>query len=140
MKYVEVPTGEKTIFGKEKTKPEKKPTQNVIISEKDYKKLVTAARDNEKLKTHLKNVLNTDMAKENRDLRKKNEVVKNKYNDLVERFNSNVRNYNELLEENTSLKARVKDLTNEIGSIYKRDRKSTRKSTRLNSSHVAISY
>src|SRR5699024_1158400 len=55
MKYVEVPTGEKTIFGKEKTKPEKKPTQNVIISEKDYKKLVTAARDNEKLKTHLKN-------------------------------------------------------------------------------------
>ena len=119
MKYVEVPTGEKTIFGKEKTKPEKKPTQNVIISEKDYKKLVTAARDNEKLKIHLKNVLSTDMAKENRDLRKKNEVVKNKYNDLVERFNSNVRNYNELLEENTSLKARVKDLTNEIGSIYK---------------------
>ena len=119
MKNVEVPTGEKTIFGKEKTKTEKKPTKNVIISENDYKKLVTAARDNEKLKTHLKNMLNTDMAKENIDLRKKNEVVKNKYNDLVERFNSNVRSYNELLEENTSLKSRVKDLTNEIGSIYK---------------------
>src|SRR5690625_4951 len=119
MKNVEVPTGEKTIFGKEKTKTEKKPTKNVIISENDYKKLVTAARDNEKLKKHLKNMLNTDMAKENIDLRKKNEVVKNKYNDLVERFNSNVRSYNELLEENTSLKSRVKDLTNEIGSIYK---------------------
>src|SRR5699024_188656 len=52
MKNVEVPTGEKTIFGKEKTKTEKKPTKNVIISENDYKKLVTAERDNTKLKTH----------------------------------------------------------------------------------------
>src|SRR5699024_9913413 len=119
MKNVEVPTGEKTIFGKEKTKTEKKPTKNVIISENDYKKLVNAARDNEKLKTHLKNMINTDMVKEKINLRKKNEVVKNKYNDLVERFNSNVRSYNGLLEENTSLKSRVKDLTNEIGSIYK---------------------
>src|SRR5699024_3864352 len=93
MKYVEVTTGEKTIFSKEKTKQEKKPTQNVIISENDYNKFVTGARDHEKLKTHLKNVLNTDMAKENRDLRKNNEVVKNKYSDLVERFNSIVSNY-----------------------------------------------
>ena len=63
MKNVEVPTGEKTIFGKEKTKTEKKPTKNVIISENDYKKLVTAAQDNEKLKKHVNNFLNTDMAK-----------------------------------------------------------------------------
>src|SRR5699024_6059617 len=49
MKNIEVPTGEKTLFGKEKTKTEKKPTENVIISEQDYKKMVTAARDNEKL-------------------------------------------------------------------------------------------
>ena len=33
-------------------------------------KLVAAAQDNEKLKIHLKQVLNTDMAKENRGLRK----------------------------------------------------------------------
>src|SRR5690625_62864 len=119
MKKVEVPTGENNIFGKPKMKIEKKPTENVILSEVDYKKLVTAARANEKLKTHLKNVLNTDMAKENRELRKKNEVGKNKYNDLVDRFNSNARDYNKLLEENRSLKDRIKDLTNEIGSIYK---------------------
>ena len=78
MKNIEVPTGEKTLFGKEKTKTEKKPTENVIISEQDYKKMVTAARDNEKLKTHLKNMLSTDMAKDNRVLRKQNEEVKKK--------------------------------------------------------------
>lgn len=118
MKNIEVPTGEKTLFGKEKTKTEKKPTENVIISEQDYKKMVTAARDNEKLKLHVKNMLNTDMAKENRVLRKQNEEVKEKYNGLVQRFNANIGDYNNLLEENKSLKSRVSDLTNEIGSIY----------------------
>lgn len=119
MKNIEVPTGEKTLFGKEKMKTEKKPTENVIITEQDYKKLVAAARDNEKLKTHLKNILSTDMAKENRVLRKQNEAVKEKYNGLVQRFNANIEDYNKLLEENRSLKSRVSDLTNEIGSVYK---------------------
>src|SRR5699024_2307009 len=52
MKNVEVPTGEKSMFGlgKEIMKTEKKPTKNVVISERDYKNLVTAARDNDKLK------------------------------------------------------------------------------------------
>lgn len=118
MKNVEVPTGEKTLFGKEKMKKEKKPTENVIISEQDYKKLVTAGRDNEKLKIHLKHVLSTDMAKENRDLRQKNKAVKEKYNDLVQKFNANVGDYNELAEENRSLKARVADLKQEVGLIY----------------------
>lgn len=121
MKNIEVPTGEKALFGlgKEITKTERKPTENVIILRTDYKKLVTAAQDNEKLKTHLKNILNTDMAKENIGLRKQNEVVKEKYNDLVQRFNANIEDYNKLLEENRSLKSRVSDLTNEIGSVYK---------------------
>src|SRR5699024_11770990 len=46
MKSVEVPTGEKSMFGlgKEIMKTEKKPTKNVVISERDYKNLVTAAR------------------------------------------------------------------------------------------------
>src|SRR5699024_11391506 len=50
MKSVEVPTGEKSMFGlgKEIMKTEKKPTKNVVISERDYKNLVTAARDNDK--------------------------------------------------------------------------------------------
>src|SRR5690625_7791773 len=38
MKNVEVPTGEKTIIGKEKTRREEKQTKNVIVTETDYKK------------------------------------------------------------------------------------------------------
>src|SRR5699024_11367188 len=50
MKNVEVPPGEKSMFGsgKEIRKREKKPTKNVVISERDYKKLGTAARDRDK--------------------------------------------------------------------------------------------
>ncbi|WP_391123535.1 MobV family relaxase [Psychrobacillus sp. L3] len=118
MKSVEVPTGEKTLFGKEKTKTEKKPTENVIISRSDYKKMVTAAQDNEKLKLHIKNMLNTDTVKENTKLVQQNEQIKEKYNGLVQRFNSNIGDYNELLEENRSLKDRVADLKQEVGLIY----------------------
>src|SRR5699024_2716799 len=52
MKNVKVPTGEKSMFclGKEIMTTEKKPTKNIVISERDYKNLVTAARDNDKLK------------------------------------------------------------------------------------------
>src|SRR5699024_11887462 len=62
MKNVEVPTGEKSMFGlgKEIMKTEKKPTKNVVISERDYKNLVTAARDNDKLKQHVRNLMSTD--------------------------------------------------------------------------------
>lgn len=118
-KNVEVPTGEKNLFGKEKTKTVKKPTENVIISRTDYKKLVAAAQDNEKLKIHLKQVLNTDMAKENRELRENYEVLRGKHNDLVHRFNGMVEDHNELVQENKSLKARVSDLKREIGFVYK---------------------
>src|SRR5699024_11560951 len=66
MKNVEVPTGEKSMFGlgKEIMKTEKKPTKNVVISERDYKNLVTAARDNDKLKQHVRNLMSTDMRSE----------------------------------------------------------------------------
>lgn len=118
-KNVEVPTGEKNLFGKEKTKTVKKPTENVIILRTDYKKLVAAAQDNEKLKSHMKNMLTTDTARENQDLKQENKQLKEKYNGLVQRFNANTGDYNNLLEENRSLKSRVSDLTNEIGSVYK---------------------
>ena len=119
MKNVEVPTGEKTIFGKEKTKVERKPTKNVIISESDYKKLVTAANDNDKLKQHVNSLMNTDMAKKYRTLSKEHKQVKGKYNDLVQKHNSTIDDYNELVRENKSLKSKISDLRHEIGSIYK---------------------
>src|SRR5699024_6115509 len=56
-KNVEVPTGEKTFFGKEKTETKKKETSNVIISKKDYKKLVNAAKENEHLKSKYRHLL-----------------------------------------------------------------------------------
>src|SRR5699024_10812777 len=58
LKNVEVPTGEKNWLGKPKMKTEKRPTENVVVSETDYKKLVSAARDNEKMKSHLKKLIN----------------------------------------------------------------------------------
>src|SRR5699024_12716055 len=79
-------------------KTEKKPTKNVVISERDYKNLVTAARDNDKLKQHVRNLMSTDMAREYKKLSKEHGQVKEKYSGLVERFNENVNDYNELLE------------------------------------------
>lgn len=118
-KNVEVPTGEKTIFGKEKTETKRKETGNVIISRKNYAELINAAKENKHLRKQVVEFANTDIYKAYDQERKENKVVKSKYSDLVERFNKKVNDYNELLEENRTLKSRVKDLTNEIGSIYK---------------------
>ncbi len=118
MKSIEVPTGEKTLFGKEKMKIEKKPTGNVVLTEKDYKELISAAMGNKQLKGQLNNVLNTDLAKENKNLLEKNDQIKEKYNGLVHKHNSIVEDYNDLLKENSTLKERVKDLKSEIGFLY----------------------
>ena len=120
MKSVEVPTGEKSMFGlgKEIMKTEKKPTKNVVISERDYKNLVTAARDNDRLKQHVRNLMSTDMAREYKKLSKEHGQVKEKYSGLVERFNENVNDYNELLEENKSLKSKISDLKRDVSLIY----------------------
>src|SRR5699024_9658959 len=120
MKNVEVPTGEKSMFGlgKEIMKTEKKPTKNVVISERDYKNLVTAARDNDKLKQHVRNLMSTDRAREYKKLSKEHGQVKEKYSGLVERFNENVNDYNELLEENKSLKSKISDLKRDVSLIY----------------------
>src|SRR5699024_1044302 len=87
--------------------PAKQQTKNVVISERDYKNLVTAARDNDKLKQHVRNLMSTDMAREYKKLSKEHGQVKEKYSGLVERFNENVNDYNELLEENKSLKSKI---------------------------------
>src|SRR5699024_11451924 len=69
MKSVEVPTGEKSMFGlgKEIMKTEKKTTKKVVISERDYKKLETAARDKDRLKQHVRSLMRTDLAREYRN-------------------------------------------------------------------------
>src|SRR5699024_5049157 len=72
MKNVEVPTGEKSMFGlgKEIMKTEKKPTKNVVISERDYKNLVNAARDKDKLKQNVRNLISNNMTNEYQNIHK----------------------------------------------------------------------
>src|SRR5690625_1643083 len=118
MKNIEIPTGEKNIFGKPKMKTEKKATKNVILSESDYKDLVGAARDNKKMKGHINNLMSRDLAKENKNLVEKNEQIRGKYNNLVNKFNSTIDDYNELANENESLRDRISDLKQDIGLIY----------------------
>src|SRR5699024_3961941 len=86
----------------------------------DYKNLVTAARDNDKLKQHVRNLMSTDMAREYKKLSKEHGQVKEKYSGLVERFNENVNDYNELLEENKSLKSKISDLKSDMSLKYER--------------------
>src|SRR5699024_9027570 len=120
MKNVEEPTGEKSMFGlgKEIMKTEKKPTNNVVISKSDYKNLVTAARDNDKLKQHDRNLMTTDMTNKYKKLSKEDRQVKQKYNSPAQRFNENVNDYNELLEENKSIKSKISDLKRDVSLIY----------------------
>src|SRR5699024_11386257 len=89
-------------------------------SERDYKNLVTAARDNDKLKQHVRNLMSTDMAREYKKLSKEHGQVKEKYSGLVERFNENVNDYNELLDENKSLNSIISDLKRDVSLIYER--------------------
>src|SRR5699024_1309592 len=120
MKSVEVPTGEKSMFGlgKEIMKTEKKPTKNVVISERDYKNLVTAARDNDRLKQHVRNLMSTDMAREYKKLSKEHGQIKHKYSGVVERINDIVNDYNELILENKSLKFKITDFMRDVTLIY----------------------
>src|SRR5699024_8057209 len=120
MKSVEVRTGEKSMFGLgiEIMKTEKKQTKSVVIWGRDYKNLMTAERDNDKLKQHVRNIMSTDMAREYKKLSKEHEQVKEKYSGLVERFNENVNDNNELLEENKSLKSKISDLKRDVSLIY----------------------
>ena len=112
LRNVEIPTGEKNFFGKEKTKIEKEPTGNVILSEGNYKKLLTAANQNEKLTNQILKVLNTDFAKENKELKAENEVI-------FKEWKSESKENSQLRAENNVLEQRVGVLTNEIENVYK---------------------
>lgn len=112
MKNIEVPTGEKNFFGKEKMKVEKKPTGKILVEEDDFKKLMTAANRNEELTKQILKVLNTDFAKENKDLKAENEII-------FEEWKSENNENSRLRDENSVLKQRVGVLTNEIENIYK---------------------
>src|SRR5699024_5461126 len=75
MKQVEVESDEKNLFGMRKKEMQKEPTGNVILPENDFKKLVAAAKANEKLKGKMEKVLNTDYAKEVESLKAQNQTI-----------------------------------------------------------------
>src|SRR5699024_12284287 len=78
-------------------KTEKKPTKNVVISERDYKNLVTAARVNDRLKQHVRNFMSTDMSRAYNKLIKEHGKVKYNYYCIIVIFNEYVNYYIELL-------------------------------------------
>lgn len=116
---IEVPTGEKTFLGKEKTEKRKKETGNVILTKEQFKELVRTARENKELKKQVVEFANTDIYKVLDQLRDENQALKGKSDGLSKELVESKNAYDELLAENRSLKARVSDLTSEIGSIYK---------------------
>lgn len=111
MRNVEIPTGEKNFFGKEKTKTEKKPTGKLIIAEADFKKIVNDAKNNNELKGSIKNLLGTDLAQENKKLKSEVELIFKEWKNESEENK-------QLRAENHTLKQRVSVLTHEINSVY----------------------
>lgn len=93
-------------------KTEERETGNVVLSEKQYKRLnkqinaaVTLKKDYERLK-------NTDLYQENQNL------VRD-YNELAEKYNNLIDDRNRLLSENRGLKTEIQNLKQEIQEIYK---------------------
>ena len=120
-KEVKVPSGEK-FLGHEFTKTVKKPTGNLIISEKDFKNIQDLNFHVKKSEAKLLSLLDTDLYQENRELKRELEVQNSKNDDIISDYNKLARSYNSLLNENDLLKDRISDLKAEISLIYKSTR------------------
>ena len=110
MKKVEVESKEKSLFGKPKKEIQKQPTGNVVLSEKEFQRLLAAAKDNERLKNSMDRFLRTDLAKENEKLEEQIDVIYGRWEKEVGE-NRQLKAENEKLRsENRSLKERIGDL------------------------------
>jgi len=118
-KQIEVKSEEKNLFGIPKKELKKTPTGNVIVPEQEFKNLVHAAKENKRLKGKMEKILNTDLAKENKDLGQKLGLIYKEW-ETEANTNKKLRQENmQLLRENSKLKSHISDLKREIGSIYK---------------------
>lgn len=111
-KIVEVPTGEKNLFGKEKTKRVEKETGNLLIQETEFNRLVSAVKENERLKNNIQVYLKTDVIQENRALKSELQQLK-KENHMLKTENQ------DLKFENRRLQTFVEDLKNEVDLLYR---------------------
>lgn len=118
MKTVEVPTGEKTIFGREKVKKEKQPTGNRIMTEEEFQKMKTVLKENQGLKAMLESYLKTDIVKENKQLKRQNEFLKGVIDEYYDDWQDLAKENRMLENENSELKAHIGDLTYEIKNLY----------------------
>lgn len=75
-----------------------------MVAEKDFKKLMTAARDNERMKNSMKRFLGADLAAENERLEKQIDLI------YGESKNKD--------KENKALRSENRDLRDEIGLLY----------------------
>lgn len=119
MKKVEVESKEKNLFGRPKKEIQKQPTGNVVLSEQEFHRLLTAAKDNQRMKDSMQRFLRADLAKENEKLEAKIDLI---YNEWQEKDGENQRLKTEIVElrsENRSLNERISDLRGEIGLLYK---------------------
>ena len=121
LKEVKVPSGEK-FLGHEFTKTVKKPTGNLIISEKDFNKIQDLNSHVKKSEAKLLNLLDTDFYQENKELKKQLSQKTDENSKNISDYNKLVVNYNSLLKENDLLKDRTSNLTAEISLIYKSTR------------------
>lgn len=121
LKEVKVPSGEK-FLGHEFTRTVKKPTGNLIISEKDFNIIQDLNSHVKKSEAKLLNLLDTDLYKENRELKRELEAQDSKNDDIISDYNKLARSYNSLLNENDLLKDCISDLKAEISLIYKSTR------------------
>src|SRR5699024_1524971 len=102
-KQIEVKSEEKNLLG---------------IPKKEFKNLVRSAKENKRLKGNMEKILNTDLAKENKDLGQKLRVVYKEW-ETEANTNKKLRQENmQLLRENSKLKSHISDLKREIGLIY----------------------
>ena len=119
MKKVEVESKEKNLFGRPKKEIQKQPTGNVVLAEPEFKRLLSAVKENERLKNNMGRFLRTDLVQENIKLEKKIDLIYNEWQEK-DRENQQLKvEVRELRSENRSLKERVSDLRGEIGLLYK---------------------
>ena len=117
-KAVEVPTGEKNIFGKDKTKTERRRTGNVVIPHDQYLGMKNYLEDMHSFEIRVKDYLATDPVRENlhfhSQLSKLEEELENTKSENISLKNEN----RSLNKQVLGLEEKVNSLKDEVKTMY----------------------
>lgn len=119
MEKVEVESKEKNIFGRPKKEIQKRPTGNVVLSESEFKRLLSVVKENERMKNSMQRFLRTDLAEENQKLKGQVVLIYNEWQEKDKENQQLKAEVRELRSENGSLNERISDLLGEISLLYK---------------------